>query len=485
MPLTSLKMRPGLNSVLTPSLNEGGWSAASNVRFFQGLPQKDAGFVQLIGNDAAASRVRALRAWEDLLQVKWLGIAGEDSLKVWDGTTLTDVTPVGWGSSPLPTLDNWGEFLMACDPGGEIYVWKPPPIGGVATAIGGDSPAQVNFIFVATQEQQLVALGATDAGTGDFDPMLVRWCDVTDFTTWTPTATNQAGSFRLANGSMIQGGLALYGQNLIWTDTCVYSMQYIQPPLVYGFQPLGLNVGTVGPHAVGILAGIPYWLSQNQFFSMEGGAPKQIECPVWDQVFAPNVIDRTRLAETACRTDTYYGEVGWSVPIQGGTGHDFILARLHVATGAWTCSTYHADTAWIDQNVFGAPISGDLRHDGTIAVDQHDIGYDAEGAAAPWSLTSGMIMIAEGDEVTFIRDFIPDIQSEGTDPSLSWLFNFYDYPNSTPRVKGPYVTNQQTKVIHPRGRGRQFTFTVSGDDLGTFARLGNIRVRAQPDGRRS
>lgn len=478
MSLISIKLKAGINSVQTPTLNEMSWSAGSNIRFFQGLPQKDAGFVELFAS-APLGVIRALKAWLALSDIKYLGVASEaaaNMLHVWDGSTLTDITPVSPGVSGVATLDNWGEFLMTCFQTGPIYVWMPPPAApGPAAPIGGSSPADVAFIFVATQEQMLIACGATDAGTGDFDPMLIRWSDISDYTQWTPSTSDQAGSFRLAIGSQITAALAIYGQNFIWTDTCVYSMQYIQFPLVWGFQPLGINVGAVGPHSIGILGAAPFWMGPNQFFTMAEGAPVPLECPVWDQVFAN--IDQARINEVTCQTDTFYGEVGWSVPQTGG---GWVTARLQVASSAWTCSDYHHDTAWIDQNVFGAPLGG--REDGI--VDQHDIGYDANGQAAPWSLTSGITMISEGSETTFLRELIPDFETEGTNPTINWTLRFYDYPNKTPRVKTGYATDQSTQVIHPRGRGRGVQVMLSGDDLGTFWRLGNVRVRAQQDGKR-
>lgn len=477
MPLEPIKLKPGLNSVQTPTLLEGGWAAASNIRFFQGLPQKDAGFVYII-KDPAAGIIRALKAWESLSTGNYLGIGGSAQLQVWNGLAVVNISPPTIPTlAELVTLDNWGEFLVACYQGGPIYIWMPT-VGGLALNIA-TAPQENDFIFVATQEQMLIACGSINDATALFDPMLIRWSDVGDYTDWTPSATNQAGSFRLPIGSRITAALAVSGQNLIWSDTCLYSMQYIQFPLVWGFQPLGINFGAVGPHSVGILGAVPFWMGPNQFFTLTAAGPAQIECPVWDQVFTN--IDRTLIQYVTCETDTYYGEVGWSVPQLNG---EYIFVRLSVATGAWTCSAYHHHTAWIDQNVFGSPIGG---HE-TGWIDQHDVGYDADGASAPWSLTSGIVMIAEGSDVTFVRDLIPDFATDGTAPIIDASVAFYDYPNKPPRVKSGYVMTNTTQEVHPRGRGRGIQFTFSGDDsaanLGTFMRLGNIRVRGQPDGKR-
>jgi hypothetical protein len=474
MPLTPIRLKPGLNSVNTPTLNEGGWTAGSNVRFFQGLLQKDAGFVNIFTVDEGTnSTIKALRAWKDLSGQEWLGVGCPNTLKVWNGAVLVDITPSG--TIPIfeiVTLDNWGEFLLSCFEGGPIYVWQPA-IGGPSTPITMVTDA--NLIFVSTQVQQVIAGGSTNQATEVFDSMLTSWCNTGDYTDWTAAADNQAGSFRLPIGSALRAGLAMFGQNLLWSDIALYSMSYIQPPLVWGFQPLGVNCGADGPHAIGVLAGQIAWKGPNQFFTLGPAGPVAIECPVWDQVF-PNQ-DTTQSINTVCQTDSYYGEIGWMVLQLSG---EYVFARVNLATGAWTCDVYHPHTAWLDQNVFGPPFGGHS----TGLVDQHDRGYDASGPAAPWSATTGIIMIAEGDQAMFVKDLIPDFATQGTSPTVSLSVSFYDYPNSPPRVHGPFTLTPTTPIVHPRGRGRGVQFTFSGSDLGTFVRLGNIRYRANQDGKR-
>jgi hypothetical protein len=482
MPLVSLKLKAGINTVQSPTLNELGWSAASNVRFFQGLPQKDGGFVDKI-KDPTIGIIRALKAWTSTVAgpLNWLAVGGTDKLVVWNSVTESDISPTPFPgiASSLVTMDNWGGIILVCYTGGPVYVWTPPTITAatnVATA-----PQVSSFIFIAVQQQMLICCGAQPLGGGPTtsDPMLVRWSDVGDYTSFTPTVSNQAGSFRLSIGSLITAGLVVPGMNLLWTDLALYSMQYIQFPLVWGFQPVGLNCGALGPHSVGVVGGSVFWMSRNQFFTLSSGSVQMLECPVWDSVF-PN-LDVDAAVGVACETDSFYGEVGWSVPQVDGS---FIFVRLQIQTGAWTASSYHHHTAWLDQNQFGAPLGG--HEDGT--VDQHDVGYDADRVAAPWSLTSGMVMISEGDEAVFVRDLIWDLETQGTAPTAKVILEFYDYPNSPPRVHGPYTLTDTTTVIHPRGRGRGVRFLFSGDtsnaNLGAFVRLGNVRYRAQPDGRR-
>ena len=204
MPIATLKLRPGLATVATPALNEGGWQTGVNIRFYEGILQKSTGW-ETAFNEPTLGTVLALRLWEALDGTVYLGIAGSLELAVISTGPVVDITPAGFTPpSTLATLDTWGEFLMACYVGGPIYVWMPPT--GPATAIT-QAPQSVNFMFVAIQQQILIACGASDPGsTANFDPMLIRWSTVGDYTVWIAGVDNQAGSFRLAQGSRITAG---------------------------------------------------------------------------------------------------------------------------------------------------------------------------------------------------------------------------------------------------------------------------------------
>jgi len=228
---------------------------------------------------------------------------------------------------------------------------------------------------------------------------------------------------------------------------------------------------------VGILAGIIYWKNRNQFMVLSPNGPETLPCPVWDDVF-PNQ-DLANLANVVCETNTFFGEIAWSVPQKDG---GFVQARLKIGINEppqWTAGPYHHHTAWIDQNVFGAPLGG--HEDGLI--DQHDVGTDAFGAALPTSLTTGRIKIAEGDTVTQIRGVFPDIKwiSPGT---LTMTGYFYDSPDSPARATNPYTITPSTRFIGLRGRGRDVAFQITGNDIGSMWRLGLFRYYGQPDGKR-
>ena len=393
------------------------------------------------------------------------------------------------------TTANWGEFLMWCPQGGPVYVWQPAfGVGTPATDVT-TAPQSNTVIFIATQQQMLFCCGTVNLATGLFDPMLVRWSDIGDYTDFAPTAMNQAGSFRLVVGSKIVGALPVAGGNLIWTDLALYSLQYLQPPLVWGFQPIGTNCGLVGPHAVGTMGSGTFWMSQQQFYALAGGTPQIIPCTVWDQVFKN--LDPAKLSSVVCETNTFYNEVSWEVAQLDGT---VVRARLQVDTGLWdyTRLPYLTDlprTAWIDQSVFGPPLAASA--DG--AVWQHEIGYNSGFDPLPWDLFTGIIMISEGDQFTFVREIKPDfkyIPSGSAGPGIfpasgsqgagvvEMFVYFYGDPTDPPVGKGPFRITSKIRSVPVRGRGRGIQFQFRGRDLNSFVRFGLIRYRGQADGRR-
>jgi hypothetical protein len=381
------------------------------------------------------------------------------------------------------TLDNWGEFLIACPAGGPIFVWQPAlgtsqPATNVTTA-----PQSNTAIFIATQQQQLFSCGSVNLANGIFDPMLIRWSDAGDYTNFIPATNNQAGSFRLSSGSRIVGGIPIAGGILIWTDRTLYYGQYLGFPLIWGFQPVGLNCGLIGSHAFGTLAQSVFWESQLQFYYSTGGQPQVIPCAVWDRVFKN--IDRANAAGVTCESNSYFNEISWEVPQTDGTT---VRAKLQIDSGEWDYTVLPSGnflprTAWIDQSVFGPPLAGDA----TGQIWQHEVGSDAGTQPLLWQLISGVVQIAEGDQLTFIQRIVPDFKftADGSPGPgvVEMLVYVWKTPQDPPRIKGPFPITSRTRSVRCKGRGWGLQFEFRGRGLNGFARLGDIRYRGAPDGR--
>jgi hypothetical protein len=426
----------------------------------------------------------------------------------------TPVEGIDW------SLDNWGSILVACPKDGALYYWQP--VGGGVQNLGymPNAPIYNTGAFIAMPQRQVIAYGSSFGSIQD--PLLVRWCDLEDFTTWEGTATNQAGSYRIPTGSRIVGGLQGPQQGLLWTDLDLWSMQYIGQPFIYGFNKIGANAGLIAQKAAGQMGGVVYWMSQKQFFRFGGNGVEVIPCPVWDQVFQnlfPGVdangnpyTDRIR-----CAPNSQYNEITWYFPAhytndidpatglsldtqQIGTGEVNAYVKYNVALNQWDYGYQHPDspnvlvgrTAWIDQSVFGPPIGAAANtsvvgQTGGFFIYQHETSNDAAGQPMESGFTTGYAALSEGDNMIFIDQVWPDMKwgfvDENKTAQVKITFFVTNYPGDTPIQYGPYTVTQNTQYLSVRMRGRLVAIGVSSTDSGSFWRIGAMRYRFQPDGK--
>jgi len=408
----------------------------------------------------------------------------------------TAITATDW------SLDNFGEFLIANPTGGPIYYWNPEGALQNAQIVGQTSPLVNDGIFVAMPQRQVVAWGSSF--TLQADPLLIRWSDVADSTTWIATATNQAGSYRIPQGSRIVTCIQGPQQGLIWTDLDLWSMQYIGAPLVYGFNKIGSNCGAISRKCVGQLGNVIYWMSQKQFFVNAGDGPKPLPCPVWDVVFQnlkagndSNGIPYTQ--HIRCAVNSQFNEVMWFYPSSKSTGENDSYVKYSTVLNQWDFGSL-GRTAWIDQSVLGPPIGSGSDN----FLYQHEIGNDAASGTTTTAMNSamqtGFFSIAEGDQIMFVDQIWPDMkwgtysgnQNATVYVTLYWTNYAGDATVTTGSYSGmpsnsvysaTFPMTQATEYISCRIRARLIAVSISSQDVGTFWRLGGIRYRAAPDGK--
>lgn len=395
-----------------------------------------------------------------------------------DQTVPGDISIIYFGFNEVGgwTLDNWGEYLISGPKDGAIYYWSPRD-GDQSSVIVPNAPIINEGCFVAMPQRQIIAYGSTFNGIKD--PLLVRWCDVGNFTSWVGTVSNQAGSYRIPKGSRIVSGMQGPQQGFIWTDLSVWSMQYIGQPYVWSFNEIGTGCGLIGQKAASSLSGTTYWMSQSQFFSLGAGGVQPIPCPIWDVIFQD--FDAAYGDRVVCATNARFGEVSWFYPTTGSNGVPTKYVKLNTLLGQWDFGTL-TRTAWIDQSVLGPPIGGSS----DLYIYQHEITQDAAGQPINAYIQTGYFALEDGDLKTFVDQLWPDMKwglyggSQNAEVKIS--FYVVDYPGDTPRVS-EYIVTRNTNFITPRIRGRLVSIRIESDDLGSFWRLGNIRYRLQPDGK--
>lgn len=406
-----------------------------------------------------------------------------------DGGYGTGVVPTAQTGTPITatdyTSDNWGEIILACPADGGIYYWAPQSGFTTATLVSS-APVFNSGVFVSTSQQILVAYGSsfTEQIGVRQDPLLVSWSDVSNFFEWTASSATQAGNFHIPIGSEIRGGMAVSNQNLIWTDLDLWVMNYIGYPETYGFNKIGSGAGLAGRHAVMQLRGDVYWMGASNFYKYGNGGVQVLPCPVWDAVFQN--LNTAYLQNVRAMPNTGFNEAGWFYPSAASTNGEcdsYVKMNITEPGAPWDYGSL-ARSAWIDQSVLGTPIATAP----TGIIYQHETSNDAAGQPMTSLFATGYFILAEGEDYPYVDQILPDMKwgtyAGAQTAQLIFTFNVVNYPGDTPLVYGPYTVTQATQYISTRFRGRQMSITVQSQDLGSFWRLGRIRYRWAPAGRR-
>lgn len=387
------------------------------------------------------------------------------------GSSGTPITATDW------TQDNWGEALLACPEDGPLYVWSPDS-GYINTQVVTTAPFFNGGIFVS-MPQQILVLWRSCQSTGVQDPLLVRWSNATDYTNYTVSNQTVAGSFHIPTGSLIVGGLQGPSQGMIWTDVDLYVMQYIGGTLTFNFTKIGTGCGLIGSHAAGVIAGFVFWCSYNNFYVLGANGVQVLPCTVWDFIFQN--MNRTYAWKIRCATNAAFNEVMWFFPSADSTGENDSYVKYNIIEQEWDYGSLPR-TAWVDVSVLGNPIGSDTGG----FLYQHETGTTLAGVSQPL-FQSGYWTIADGNDLAFVDFIIPDMKwglySGAEDAQVLITIFAVDYPGDTPRSYGPYTVTQQTEYIPTRVRGRLMSIKLQSQNS-EFWRLGRIRYRYQPSGRR-
>ena len=409
------------------------------------------------------------------------GIGGFGSGGFGVGTAITPSLGTAIPASNW-TLDNYGEDLLACPDNGTlfepIYIWGPYS-GGPQAVVLPYGPPSNHGIFVAMPQRQIIAYGSTV--TGIQDPLLVRWCDVSNFNVWIAQTTNQAGQYRIPRGSMIVGGIQGPQQCLLWTDIGIWAMQYIGPPYIYSFLELGTGCGLISRKAAATINGLVFWMSPSQIFCYSANGVTPVSCPIWDVIFQD--LDQSNLDKIRVAVNSRFNEIAWFYPTMSSGGEVSAYIKYNTSIGEWDYGAL-ARSAWVDQSVLGPPVGADPT---TNYIYQHETSNDADGQPLVASMTTGYLALSEADVKVFVDQIWPDMRygdyGSPQSATVQLTFNTADYPGDVPQTFGPYNMTATSTFIITRFRARLLQVTLESSDIGSFWRIGLIRYRYQVDGK--
>jgi len=411
--------------------------------------------------------------------------------------------PWGSGTAGVQSLRIWnnavyGEDLIFGPRGGGLYYFDSS--AGFTSAnrgtliTGSDVPVVHNALLVSDVSRFVIALGVNELGTLTIDPMLVRWSDQEDHTNWTPAITNQAGGQRLSNGSKLITGRQSRQEILLWTDTALYSMQYVGPDAIWAFQLLGENTSLVSAQAVTLAQGVAYWMGGDKFYKYDGRV-QTLECSLLRDVFTDFNFEQTD--QVHCGTNEGFGEVWWFFPSAGSLEPDRYVV-YNYEQNIWYPGVM-TRTAWLDSRLRGNPIAA---YENTLL--DHEVGVDdSDGttvALNSW-LESAPVDIDDGDRFALVTRMLPDITfARSTSGSPQVELTVLPANNSGSGYRSPLSVGgessravvrsstvpveQYTEQINIRLRGRQMVMRVEATNPGVAWQLGSPRVDLKPSGRR-
>ena len=373
------------------------------------------------------------------------------------------------------------------------------------TSLGAASncPTVQNYLLVSDTSRYVFAFGCNALGSTTQDPMQIRWSDQESVVEWTPSATNTAGDLRLSHGSQIITAMQARQEILVWTDSSLYSLQYVGAPVVWGSQLVGDNTSIAGQNAVAYANGVAFWMGVDKFYKYDGRT-QTLSCDLRQYVFEN--INKDQFDQVMSGTNEGFNEVWWFYCSLGSNVIDsYVIYNYQEANGQGGVGVWYygsmARTAWLDSGLRDYPIAATYNYN---LVD-HEVGVD-DGATGTTTaieayITSAEFDVDDGDKFGFIWRVLPDVTFRGstaTSPQLTMYLHpmansgsGYNSPESVGGSNSATVTRTAvipieafTGQIYTRVRGRQMAMEVRSTATGVTWQLGSPRLDIRLDGRR-
>jgi hypothetical protein len=279
---------------------------------------------------------------------------------------------------------------------------------------------------------------------------------------------------------------------LIWTDSALFSMQYLGPPNVFGFTLIMDNLSVIGPNTTITVNNVTYWMGVDKFYFYNGRV-QTLPCTLWRYVFSD--INQSQAYQFFAGSNEGFNEVWWFYCSANSTVIDRYVVFNHLE-GVWYYGTMNR-TAWLDSPIRAFPMAAIPSR-----IVYHESVVDDESGEAPTPINSYITTsdfdIGDGHNMGFVWRMLPDITFNGsTSPvdappqvtmTVEARYNSgVNYgPSDDPTVTRTSIipVEQYTGQVYTRIRGRQMAVRIESNRLGCRWQLGTPRYDVRPDGRR-
>jgi hypothetical protein len=386
-------------------------------------------------------------------------------------------------------LDGAGALVSTTSTGSGVYI-----------SLLVDVPTIQNVLTVSDAFRFIIAFGCNDYDSVILDPLLIRWSNQNDPYNWSLDDTSQAGFARLSHGSEIITVVQSRQEIVVFTDSSVYSLQYLGPPQAWVPQLLGDNISIQGQNAAIIASGIVYWMGVDKFYAYDGRV-QTLNCDLRRYVFQD--FNTSQAAQVFAGTNEGFNEVWWFYCSANSVEIDRYVIYNYLEK-SWYYGTM-SRTAWLDSGLRDYPMATNYNSTaGTGLTLYHENGLNdsSTNTLAPINayISSSEFDIGDGHNFGFIWRVLPDLTFEdstnspaGAVPTVT--MTLYGLANSGSGVTSSagqpvaksstyVITEQFTGMIFTRMRGRQMIFKIESNQINTAWQLGAPRIDIRPDGRR-
>ena len=417
----------------------------------------------------------------------------------------------GFGSSTPINLqqrdwwfDNFDNDLVMNIRNGAIYYWERGSLTNPSTSLdtpavllssltGANSvPTAAMQVLVSQNDKHVLALGCQPFGgsSTDFDPLLIRWASQDEPQVWGPTNQNSAGFIRVSRGSKIVRGLATRQEILVWTNSSLYSLQYIGTNDVFALQELADNLSIIGPRAVATANNVTYWMGQDKFYVYNG----QVQTlPTTLRQYVYEDLNFNQMDQIVAGTNEGFTEIWWFYPSSTSNWNNRYVIYNHLEN-AWYYGSI-VRTAWLDTALRGNPVAASTLEDASVGyLYEHEIGVNDDILPMDSFIQSADFDLGDGEQFMLTRRILPDVNftnSTAAAPEITMTirpkrFSGTSYTNDATDSQRVIETSvdQYTGQVFVRARGRQMAFKVSSEDLGVQWQLGSVRLDVRQDGKR-